>query len=372
MSYLIRAFEPVMLEEVADVRRQVFGGTLSFNRAYLAWKYLENPYLSEPILHVAQRDGAIVGIRGWFGTSWHMPHSPNPEIIPCAAESAVLKHERDRGIYEELTHFALDDLHERGFPRVINMSATPANYVSSIMTMGWKRVGHYKPLIWSHPDNDDAGGFGSASKPESSSPEGLSRLKESTRRTLDRFRPSSNSNPFREIEENLRNTDDGIRCGSVPEADVMTRLAAASEDGERIHQVRDETYFRWRYRDPRSNYRFLYAAGSHPSAFCVLSSRRTGAITLVDWAGSSSGVATLVTAAISGPARFTVRTWGIGMPQDLSQRLGDVGFRSDPAERRRGLLVRSTSETNEAISGGPSPLLDIDIWDLRMIFSDRH
>ncbi len=372
MSYLIRAFEPAMLEEIADVRRQVFGGTLSFNRAYLTWKYLENPYLSEPILHVAQRNDAIVGMRGWFGTSWHMPHSPNPELIPCAAESAVLQEERDRGIYEELTRFALDDLHQRGFPLVINMSATPANYVSSIMTMGWKRVGHYEPLIWSHPDDDDGIGSGSASKPSSASPEGLSRLKETTRRTLDRFRASSNSGPLRELEENVHNTGNGIRFSSKPEADVMTRLAAASEGGERIHQVRDEIYFRWRYRDPRSSYRFVYAVGDHPSAFCVMSSRRTGAIAIVDWAGDSAAIATLVKATVTGLSHRVVRTWGLGMPQDLGQHLSDVGFRTDPTERRRGLLVRSTSEGGEPLSDRPTPLLDINSWDLRMIFSDRH
>ncbi|MCL1593817.1 MAG: GNAT family N-acetyltransferase [Actinomycetia bacterium] len=374
MSYLIRNFEPGMLDEVAELRRAVFGGTSAFNRAYLAWKYLENPYFPEALLHVALRDGSLVGMRGWYGTRWRVPHNDSTELIPCAAESAILPDQRDQGLYEELTGFALDDLARRGFPLVINMSATPANYVSSIMTMGWRRVGHYAPIVRNPLDSNDLDWAEATSEPTPTtrSRDGIGRLKGATRHFVDRLSPFLVTDPFRHLEESVRIASGDIRLGTQPDAGVMAEIAAASDAGSRIRHVRDEEYIRWRYRDPRSSYCFLYSAANAQPAFCVASASHSGRISFVDWAGSSPGVATLIKAAIAVPPTPAVRTWRIGMPQDLSRRLTDIGFDTDPTERRRGLLARPTSDSDAELSLGGVSLLDIDSWDLRMIFSDRH
>ena len=88
MDYEFVRYSPALKSQLADLRRRVFGGTHALNTAYLEWKYEQNPYLDEPIIHVAMGDGGVVGMRGTYGSQWQFGFAGS-RVIPAAADFAV-------------------------------------------------------------------------------------------------------------------------------------------------------------------------------------------------------------------------------------------------------------------------------------------
>ncbi|MCL1593818.1 MAG: GNAT family N-acetyltransferase [Actinomycetia bacterium] len=377
MSFLIAPFEPKMLDEVAALRLAVFGRTLEFNRAYLTWKYLQNPYIQGPVLHVAHKDGEIVGMRGWFGTSWQVPGRDAATVIPQAAESAILPDHRHQGLFRELTQFGLDELRRRGYPLVMSMSATEYNYEVATKSMGWRSAGNYQPLVWSGGAEgvDDPSEWRKRSaerlRTGVKSTRGISWLVKATRKGTNRVRGASAADPFRRLEEPLAHPEATLRMERTPRPSVMAEIASSSDDRSRIIHTRDETYFSWRYGDPRSTYRFFYPTGDAYDGFCVLSGASSGQMSIVDWSSDGRVVVDLINILETTGAASRLDIWGTGLPVDLSSLLRDTGFKPEPNEKR-GLILRTTNTDDQPWSADAESLLDIDDWNLRMIFSDRH
>lgn len=164
----------------------------------------------------------------------------------------------------------------------------------------------------------------------------------------------------------------------------MADLALQGDDRGRIHHVRDETYFAWRYSNPLGMYRpypgrllrrFLFLETSHAAGFLVLQGDPGGAqVNLVDWAGDAGSFAKLLEAAIAliKPDHLGIR--GVALLEPFLKSLDEAGFvpdERDPMARREGLLVKALQPTGDASWViGDHQLLDIGHWDLRMIFSD--
>ena len=382
-KYRIQIFEPGLLDHVARLQQQLRGGSRSDNRAYLTWKYLENPYLTDPLLYIARHRDRVVGMRGMYGTSWLVPGLDHPQVLPCAADTGISPDHRDSGLFADLTDFALADLNNRGFPYVINMSATPANYVTSIMTMGWRKVGSYEPLIRSTtpisvatPERPKLGAI-SAMKRLST---GLNskRVRAAVRSARRLRRKAFGRNPFSEFDQHLRPVGaDSVEIALRPRQDAMERIASQFDPRTAIRHLRDETYFAWRYANPHATYRFLFLGADDSQGYAVLQGTSgSPAIQLVDWAGEAESFAELLDATISLSKPAQLGTWGATAPPAIRQHLGRAGFvpdRIDSRARRGGLIVRSLSAGEiDDWSIGTRPLLDLDNWDLRMILSDRY
>ena len=315
-DYKIEVLEPTMLEQVVALRQQLWGGSRVDNVAFLTWKYLANPYLTDPLIHVVRHQGSVVGMRAMFGTSWLVPGIDHPVILPCAADIGIAVEHRDKGLFTELNSAAEATLIDHGFRYVINMSATPANQITSIMTMGWRKVGVYEPLIRSTGPTNTAG------RPESAgtarSPGALVQLSKRSKwlrnvaRQTKRVRQNTfGKNPFAELDKHLRDAggDSLVEITTEPRPEKMAELAARFDDRERIHHLRDETYFAWRYSTPLAMYRlhpgplhrrFLFWGAGNAEGFAVFQGDPGATrVNLVDWSGDEATFAKLLNTAIA-------------------------------------------------------------------------
>ena len=381
--YRLEIFEPGMLDSVADLRRSLWGRSRSSNRAYLEWKYLQNPYLADPLIYVALAGDRVVGMRGMYGTGWLAPGVDGHVVLPCAADSGIATEYRDQGLFADLTGFAVADLKRRGFQYVINMSATPANYVTSIMTMGWKKVGSYDPLLRTRDPIQPRQptlqqiGAGTRSRRLVGALKNSTLVRSTVRNLRDLRRGVLAKDPFVELDraDPLRGSQP-VQVTDLPRPSVMGQLVAQSARAAAIRHVRDETYYAWRYRNPLATYRFVFLGGDQPQAFLVLHGTEADkAIHVVDWAGDPAGVGDLLDVSILGGKPARVGAWGATVPAEIRSRLDQAGFapdRSSPMARRGGLIVKSLADGEPGTwAVGSSQLLNLANWDLHMIFSDR-
>ena len=391
-AYQLGLAAPDLMDQVARLRQQFWGGTRADNLAYLKWRYLTNPYLTDPLIYLAFHEGRVVGMRAFYATSWMVHGLDEPQILPCGTDTGIAEEHRDKGLFAELTDFAIAGLIDRGFPYVINLSATPANLVTSVMTMGWRKVGSFEPLIRSTTSPSEVGAAVETGTAASTSNPLAQRLKRATwlrrlvRQTRTIQRNAFAGNPFSDFDAYLRRSTENasVAVTAEPRPRAMAKLAKRFDDPQRLHHVRDETFFSWRYRNPLAtsrfspylvHRRFLFLGGSDARAYAVLQAHPGNhLVNLVDWAGDEGAFGELLDIAITGLESKRIGIWGATLPTAFRNRLGESAFEPDdqnPNARREGFIVKALLPTESAPwVMGDRRLLDMSSWDLRMIQSD--
>lgn len=168
-----------------------------------------------------------------------------------------------------------------------------------------------------------------------------------------------------------------------PWPEAMAGLVPRIGHDGRLRQVRDVEYIGWRYRNPLSTYRFLYAVrDATVDGYLVLSTKAREHAPeveayIVDWEGTDLATrAELLRAVLQWDGFESLVTWGTGRDPETRRLLAESGF--EPAEPpgsiarpQRSLLVRGVAdgEAGAEMSNGRSPL-DVANWDLRMVYSD--
>lgn len=391
-KYQFAVLDPELLDQVVPMRLEIGAYSRSGDLAYLTWKYLKNPYLPDPLIYVVRSEGRVVGMRGIFGTSWVVPGTDGPQFIPCSADTAIATEHRSTGLFADLTDFMVAGLVERGYRHVINLGATPANHVASIVNLGWRKVGSYEPLVRS------TGAVGRSGSPEAMARTTslmdplVRRLKrsESLRNAVKQVRTARRNtfgpSPFSGLDRHVGggNGDTSLEVTSEPRPQAMARLAERFDDPGRIRHLRDETYFAWRYGNPlvrdrwfqgRLHRRFLFLGAGRVEGYAVFQGRPARPeVQLVDWAGNEETFAELLRVAIALIKPAQMSTWGATLSGAIRTELAQSGFVADermPQARWQGLLLKalSSGDTDEPIIGN-SQMLDLNSWDLRMIHSD--
>lgn len=344
-GYRIARIGPDDLTAVASVRRRVWPAPQALTERYLRWKYFDNPYLAEPLVWIALRGDEPVAIRAMMGTAWNVPGLDHPVVIPQAADTVIVEEHRDRGLHVALNEQAISDLEELGYSHAINMSASPANYMASIMQLGWKHVARYEPLRRSNE----------------------SRRSSSRRdRLMARLRPSTSSPiPIQRLDRAAAAlARRGVDIVSEPPHRVMSEPDRSASD--RIRPVRDEDFWTWRHRNPMATYRFL----SSDKAGLVVGAGRTGErLSIVDWVGGDAPVGLLAEQLVGELPLVEIETWGAAMGSELRDQFERLGFAPWPTKRRTGMLVRRLGEATWTL--GDADVSDVQCWDLRPIMSDR-
>ena len=143
-GYEVVSFSAELLEPVIALYSEVFGRSPQECRDYLNWKYWRNPYIDEPLLFLARdASGSVVGMRGFYGTSWQI--AGQPVVIPCADDFAIAAAERDKGLMTVIMRTALESLARRGFQYTINASGGEVTVLQSL-AMGWQSLGPMDPV----------------------------------------------------------------------------------------------------------------------------------------------------------------------------------------------------------------------------------
>jgi hypothetical protein len=156
-------------------------------------------------------------------------------------------------------------------------------------------------------------------------------------------------------------------------ADLVSRL---DYDG-RIRHVRDEAYFTWKFENPKSTYRFVYAGGNRLDGYLVLSANFGDTwVSIVDWQATDHQVLEqMLRAAYQWGSFGAAYTWHTTLPSEHIGVLQSVGFASSAefTQHDGRILVKRLHPDGLApdswqIRG--RALLSSDNWDLRMIMHD--
>ena len=162
-------------------------------------------------------------------------------------------------------------------------------------------------------------------------------------------------------------------------AELVDRLG---HDG-RIRYVRDREYLAWRFRNPLSEYRFLYCGEARLEGYLVLSRRASDLggwdrVYIADLEATTNDVrSALLTAAISRGRFPELVTWTASLSAEDIQLMESRGFAPvDPEDTTRGcpcVLVRPLGNDLPAAAWALAgrPLLDIANWDIRVLYSMR-
>ena len=363
MSYAFIEYTADYHEAVIDLQRHLWGPDPATNAAYFNWKYQQNPYLPDPIISLALHEGRPVGMRGAWGACWKLEAGQDPVIIPCAGDTVVAPDHRGRGLLRGLNRSLLKALEQKGFPYVLNLSASKPVLHGSIKD-GWRSVAHYDELSRTRPI-----------------------LKRSwARKVLYVFRKRTPKVLRQALESGLTRSarsalPAGVEMTAMPRSKAMARLVKRVEPPDAICHVRNQEYFSWRYGCPLSNYRFLYSGSQTLDGFMVLQTKPSNprGTNIVDWEVENASVFDkLIRVAIRVAGIDDPRIWSASMSAPIKSVLDECGF--EVARYRlnegyqRSLIMKETgvNGAGKETRVAPDPFTGEKAWNLRMIFSDDY
>lgn len=365
MDYEIVSYAPEFDAQIIDVQRHLWSGDPGRNAAYFRWKYRDNPFFDETLIRLALSGGRVVGMRGMFGTLWEVDGAA-PRALPCAEDLVVAPEHRNRGVVTRIMNAVFDDLARRGFPFAFSLSAGPVTFVGSLAG-GWRSVGSFRPV-----------GLGETA-PRMGRVRALARRVPLLRRVNGALRALRSRAGFRHLDSEGSRSARPVSLAREPRTDAMAELVARLPWDGRIRHVRSSAYFAWRFRNPLHEYRFLYRDGAGLEGYLVLqrslSDRADAArINIADWEATDERVRAELLAAALDWGRFSrVRAWTVSAAEATRGLLQARGFaplaRDDVRRRSEGLLLRRPAGAAGPWVLGSRAVLDIENWDLRMLYS---
>jgi Acetyltransferase (GNAT) domain len=377
MEYVIVKYGPEFKQQIVKLQTHLWSPDVALNTAYLEWKYERNPYMKTPFIHLALSAGQVVGMRGMYGAKWQIGCPAQTFLAPCAGDLVIAPAHRNRGLVAKIMEAAADDLADSGYPYVFNLSAGLATQLGSLTT-GWRSVG---PLETAQFRSLRTRGREYASH------------RRFGRRIVHRLLVAflARKPPFYFLDSNSargrREASSHVCVEQAPRPEAMAELVERIGSDGRLRQVRDQEYFAWRFRSPLSCYRFFFWGDTKLEGYLVLQTYPRGkGVNIVDWEATNIRVrADLLQAAMQWGKFNELTSWTATLPTEVKTLLRNADFSilgkteslgraySEGAPRPTVLLraVRPDMSKEADWVMGHRRLLDLDNWDLRMIYSDN-
>jgi len=372
--YRIVRYSPSDRGAVAELQTRLWSRHPELNLRYLDWKYHRNPYTDVPRIYLAFHHDELVGMRGFYASRWETGAPAHQWPVLVADDLSIREDHRNRGLVTRIMRAAHEDL--RGSPGYLfNLSGGRVTVLGSLAG-GWRSIGTLNPM-------------------------GLRSLEQTWSRRIQRrlrrvpglwryadvlsSRGATGRSPFERLDRAksplARGADPPVAIEAQPKSKAMVALVNRIGYDGRLRHVRDEAYFDWRFRNPLREYRFLYAGGDVLDGYLVL--KRS-----IDHPGSPPRVSIVDLEAINGRVqgsllRVAVRAggfaelviWTATTNDEQLRALHTLGFAPiDQELAASGLpcfLVRPIED--ERLDGdwrlGDTRLLDLENWDVRMLFS---
>jgi hypothetical protein len=305
----------------------------------------------------------------------------------CDADAVVHPDHRRKGLLQALTQLNLQEMEGTSCRYIVTLSANARSGANNLK-LGWQKIGLVNPAIRIRPRQVIA----------------ENRLKSFARKIpilpgiykglRDMLRPLSPEaslpvqalSSFDPLDLHLRGavSENGqVFVQDTPRSGQMADFIKRLPSNPRMQHVRDAEYFAWRYRNPRSAYRFLYWGKDELEGYLILQAPiRPGIhpVTIVDWEAQNLAVrAELLETAIRLGDFEHLTTWGVSLPLETMMLLRESGFvfktELDEAEDYQPeiMLRPSGLEPVEAAwQLGDLTLLDLQNWDFRAIYSDSY
>ena len=134
-GYEIKPYKPDLACGVVDLLQDFWQADAETRRAYLRWKYEENPYAETPLALAAIFQGLIVGFRGYFATRWHVPGESLETIVLSPGDTFVHPDHRRSGLSVAMGKMAMTSYSEK-YIIFLNLSATKPS-VPGYLRMGF-------------------------------------------------------------------------------------------------------------------------------------------------------------------------------------------------------------------------------------------
>src|SRR5262249_16949996 len=193
--------------------------------------------------------------------------------------------------------------------------------------------------------------------------------------------------PFRHLAASRTDRGPGnrlpIAVESRPRLDAMAELVERLGHDGRIRYRRDRDYLDWRLRNPVNHYRFLYWDESRLEGYLVLSRRASDLggwqrVDVADLHATDLRIRSALLSAALNRGRFPeLVTWTASFSDAEVQMLEGLGFVPvdlvDTVRGCPGILVRPVQKglPSEEWELGTRHLLDIENWDIRVLYSMR-
>lgn len=377
MCYRVVRVTPEYVPQVAELAVGFWGPDPVTNTAYYEWKYLSNPYLPDPLLYLALDGDQLVGMRGFMGARWEV----DGRLIdaPIAGDLLVAEQHRNRGVFNLIMDFAMQDLRDQGYRFVFNLSGGSLLTRWSQLGLGWKGIGpldiqgwsartgmllRLRELIWS---NKPLRAVWSVMRPL------VFQQAVHGRGVVQRF-------DFQRLDRHMGQTKCGIRLHCSPDPTGMAKVAKHLPHDGRIRHLRDAEYFAWRYRNPLIEYRFLLHGESRLVGYLALAGQRYRPdceVVIADWEATSVECAQEMLATALRWGKFRdIQIWAATLSPEWKRLLSVAGFKNieqpvSASHPRRDLFVGRVPGVDEW-SINDRDVRDLSNWDLRMLFSDNY
>lgn len=344
----IRPFRPADRASYLDLYGTVFGAAP--DAEWFEWKYgSENPYVDEPAIFVAIRDGDVVGARSFFAL--RMATGGTTRVALQPSDAMVHPDHRRRGLFSELTTAALDHYADRepefcfNFP---NPQSLPGN-----LKLGWTVVGE----LTTHYRVHDPAALSTAV------PSLLEAPLRASAAAYYRFRTPA---PAAALDVTVHRQE--------PPTETLSALYRRSQrDG--LHARRDESFYEWRLASPGRTYEtYVAERGGEPTAALVIgrdaragtsTTRVLDALAVGESATRRAAYRTLLATVLAAHDDATLVAVRGGIPVDVLRRFGFLPDTSLPlslSSSTSTMVARPIGDAGWTVNG--SDLRDPESWQL--------
>ena len=388
-KYEFEKYHPEIKQQILELQTYLWGHDLSLNAAYLAWKYEQNPYLKSLLIYAAMCAGKVVGMVGTYGAKWQVGAPRQPFICPCFGDAVIHPDHRNQGLFQKMMKFALDDLSSTDSKYVFDFSARP-EIALVLMMHGWRSPGFFQTAHMTSVQGKMFRWLGNISK--------LSHFLKPFSRRLRKYigepspdHPGKWNGTFDKLNKNeTRSKPDStsrITIDRLPRPKAMAKLVERIGDDGRIQHVKDERYFGWRFRNPLSRYHFVFWDNPQLEGYLVLQTptQTDGtrvSFNIVDWEAANMQVLSgLLQAVIRWKTVSNLTLWSSTLSDGKIALLRRQGF--DVVNKTGKIaddiqlptvfarqVCPDASGTDWSLSD--RSLLDLNNWNLRMIYSDNY
>jgi GNAT superfamily N-acetyltransferase/acyl carrier protein len=338
------------------------------NRRYFEWKHEQNPYRTDtPHVYLAQCDGEVVGMRGFYPSAWRRGACDDPCTALVADDFLLAQSHRRSGLANQLMQTACECLSERGFAYVLNLGGSPFT-VRSALASGWRSIG--TATIW------ERRAFAVRARDQA-----LHALESAPYvwRLGARLRGrAASTEPFAAIDDRRGpihvNRDLEVSATRAARPDEMAALAASLDNASKLRHVRDTRYFSWRLANPLRSYAYLYAYRTTLVGYVVLTHdtglAASGRIGIADIHARNDETHTALLHALRNLALPDVYAWCPPSGRSTTRALSGFGFAPSHLATREFVITRlgATRPPAHWCMNG-IPVVDPASWDMRMLDS---
>jgi hypothetical protein len=371
MNYEIVKYNPIYTDQVCELEKEIWTPDQALNKSYLQWKYFDNPNAASPKIYLALREGKVVAVRCMNEMKWQLGNNGDGFTALCAGDAVIHPDHRNNAIYAELTKFLKNDLYKLGYRYLFSFSAGPATLLNSL-AIGWKSIGRIRTMSKDSYRRSAVRTLMSGHR--------ITRLMKNTA-AASILRETVNKFGRRKALDFRKKLPAHIRVEESPIPDEMAVLAGKLVKDNKIVLTRDKKFYKWRYGNPFSKYIFLYwydkeLKGCLVAQTPVYNNDHMRRFNIIELEGVNTGIRMdLLKSAVSLLDSRSITIWTNMLDENCRKLLTLNGFiESKPtgsaAEYTPTVLVTVTKGPARQIEFRGTNLLDINNWDLKMMYSD--